>query len=79
MCVVYRKQEKYDKALETYKHALDLYTRTLGWNHVNVASTRVEKGMLHWRLGQHEDALAEYTSALEIYMAKFGKKHTTVR
>ena len=66
--MVYVKQGKYEKALELYNKALDIYKSTLGENHVYVANSCFIIATILKDTGKFADSLQYLYKALEILM-----------
>jgi tetratricopeptide (TPR) repeat protein len=71
MAIVFEKEGKLDKALETYEQALDITKANLGPRHTSVADTHTLDGMagVFKAQGKLDKALETYEQALEIYDA----------
>jgi len=68
---VYRKQGKYEEALEVYTKSLDIKTRIYGGdvtgdNHLDVAALYNNIGTVYESLGKYEEALEMHSKSLDI-------------
>lgn len=70
--------QDYDNALHSYEEALELAIPILGEEHRNVASLRVQIGMVYAQQGRLRKALKAYRQSLEIQRALLGDEHDDV-
>jgi tetratricopeptide (TPR) repeat protein len=76
--VVLGSQEKFDEAQAQLQRALDLYEKSLGPDHVLVATSLKSLGNLAQNRGQSEQALPYYRRALTIQEKALGPDHPEV-
>ena len=70
--------QDYSNAMQSYEEALELTIPILGESHRNVASLRVQIGMVHAQQGKLKRALKLYRQALQVQRAVLGDEHEDV-
>lgn len=73
--IVYANLGDYDKALEYYFKALEIYKVVLGEKHSDTASSYNNIGLVYDNLGDYDKALEFKNKALEIQKDVLGEKH----
>ena len=76
IAIIYRKQGKYEEALEVYTKSLDIMTRIYGGdNHPDVAASYTNIGIVYGKKGDRTAATEMYTKAYHIFLKKLGPDH----
>lgn len=72
---VYKYQGDYDKALEYYFKALEIWEKVFGTEHPNMASSYNNIGMVYYNQGDYYKALEHLFKALAIWETVLGTEH----
>ncbi len=64
--LVYDNKGEYEKALENYKKCLEIRTKVLGPESIDVATTLNNIGIVYKNKGEYDQALDNYNKCLEI-------------
>lgn len=75
---VYDQQGVYEKAIQCYANALEIYKNALGNDHPDVASLYNNLGLTYSSKGEYQKAIEEYNKALAIFEAKLGSDHPRI-
>ena len=76
IAIIYRKQGKYEEALELYTKSLDIETRIYGGdNHPDVAVSIKNIGIVYHNKGDRAAATEMYTKAYHIFLKVLGPDH----
>lgn len=70
--IIYIEQGEYDKALEQYEKAIDIYRRMFGTNHLLTAKTYNNISGVYRSQGNYKKALEFLMKAINIYRQEFG-------
>ncbi|CAF4528469.1 unnamed protein product [Rotaria sp. Silwood2] len=68
-------QGDYDNAISFYKKALKIYEKTLPLNHICLAHTNNNIGVVYENMGEHSKAISFYEKALETYEKSLSPNH----
>ncbi len=71
---VFLEQGKYREALDSFEKSLKYRIQCFGTNHVRVAATYKNVGVVHKKLGNLQKALELYELALEIELNCLGER-----
>ena len=76
--MVYDSQGKYERALEYYQKALEIFIKVFGQDHPDVATSFNNIGAVYEGKGDFENALIQFQKALEIRTRVFGSDQVVV-
>lgn len=69
---------EYDRALEHFQKALDIYVKTFGVEHPKVAASYNNIGMVYGHMGNYKKALEYFQKSLTIALKVLGEGHPDV-
>ncbi|XP_046862483.1 nephrocystin-3-like [Xenia sp. Carnegie-2017] len=75
---MYYNTNKYHKAKDCYEKALEIRQKSLGPEHVDVATTFNDLGNMYYNTNKYDKAKECYEKALEIRQKSLGPKHVDV-
>ena len=75
MANIYQQQGLYDQTLEIYKSVLDTKVRVVGHNHISVADTKENIGLVYEDTGKKSEAKTMFTEAAKIRRHMLGPDH----
>ena len=70
--------EEFDGAEELFESALRITEKSLGPDHPETASSHSHLGLLEWRRGNHEKALAAFEIAMPVFRERLPPRHHTI-
>ena len=76
LAIIYKKQGKYEEALEVYTKSLDMMTRIYGGdNHPSVADSKYNLALLHKKRKETDIARQLFLECEQIYTVVYGPDH----
>ena len=72
---VYRRQRRYEEALETFSRALKVTLKVLGEEHSEMAATLNDIADAYESQGRCEEVLEHYGRALKVRLKALGEEH----
>ena len=79
MANVYDSQGHYERALEYHHKSLDIKIKVVGHDHVAVADTKSNIGLVYEKTGRKSEAKTLFAEAAEIRRNKLGPDHPLTR
>ena len=67
-------QDELDESLRWYQETLVIFEQLLPANDENIASTRIDIGLVYHKQGRLDDAFTEYIKATEILRTRYGDR-----
>ena len=73
--IVYKRQGQYERALEYYQKALEIYIKVSGQEHPDVAVSYQNLAAVYQSQGNHVQTKEMATKAYHIFLKKLGPDH----